>query len=78
MPGLKQPPDETVASPLLEGFEKCCIEAGSTLGQWDGTGQCNSLLRSGGRLMGNQNLLMGYKSGRTHRAFISPVCSLHF
>ena len=52
-------------------------EAGSTLGQWDGTGQCNSLLMSSGRLMSNQDLLVGHKSGRTHRAFVCPICPLH-
>lgn len=52
-------------------------EAGSTLGQWDGTGQCNSLLMSGARLMSNQDLLVGHKSGRTRRAFVSPICPLH-
>lgn len=52
-------------------------EAGGTLGQWDGTGPCNSLLMSGSRLMSNQGLLMGHKSGRTCRAFVSPVCPLY-
>lgn len=34
-------------------------EAGSTLGQWDGPGQCNS----GSRLRSNQGLLKQHKSG---------------
>lgn len=38
-------------------------EAGSTLGQWDGTGEYNSPLMSGSRLMSNQDLLLGHKSG---------------
>lgn len=38
-------------------------EAGSTLGQWDGPGQCNSLLMSGSRPSSNQGLLKGHKSG---------------
>lgn len=37
-------------------------EAGSTLGQWDGPGQCNLLLMSGSRLRSNQGLLEGHKS----------------
>lgn len=37
-------------------------EAGTTSGQWDGPGQCNSLPRSGSRLRSNQGLLKGHKS----------------
>lgn len=37
-------------------------EASSTLGHWDGPGQCNSLLMSGSRQRSNQCLLKGHKS----------------
>jgi len=52
-------------------------EAGNTLGQWDSPGQRNWLQMSGGRLVNNQGCLVGLKSGRTRRAFASPVCPLH-
>lgn len=48
-------------------------EAGSTLGQWDGPGQCNSLLMSGSRLRSNQGLLEGHKS----ESFYLPLDPLH-
>lgn len=46
-------------------------EAGSTLGQWDRTGECNLLLMSSSSLMSNQDLLLGHKSGRPlHLPFV--------
>lgn len=44
-------------------------EAGSTLGQWDGPGQCNLLLMSSSRLRSNQGLLKTHKSGSLYLPF---------
>lgn len=58
-------------------------EAGSTLGQWDGPGQCNSLLMSANRPRSNQGLLKGHKSGSLYLPFnpctfdCSSYLSLH-
>lgn len=58
-------------------------EAGSTLGQWDDTSQCNLLLMSSSRLRSNQGLLKTHESGSLYLPFdpctfdCSSYLSLH-